>query len=165
MMKKDNSYFRMRAHRARKKVIEALGGKCVKCGFSDWRALQIDHINGGGHRELKILTRYKMYKLAAAFPKKYQLLCANCNWIKRYKNGEHKKWSEVSLIKKPLTQRNNYVKMGSMGKVTDKNKMVTTLYISKDIYKKIKVYAAKRLIPIGQVVEEAMTAFLEKPKE
>src|SRR5690606_22318669 len=32
----------------RNAMIELLGGKCVKCGFSDIRALQIDHVNGGG---------------------------------------------------------------------------------------------------------------------
>jgi len=37
--------------RQRQRVIAALGGKCAKCGFSDWRALQIDHINGGGSIE------------------------------------------------------------------------------------------------------------------
>ena len=28
--------------------------KCLKCGFSDRRALQIDHINGGGIKERRI---------------------------------------------------------------------------------------------------------------
>ena len=30
----------------RKKIIDALGGCCARCGYSDIRALQIDHING-----------------------------------------------------------------------------------------------------------------------
>src|SRR5438094_515100 len=29
------------------------GGKCVRCGFSDKRALQIDHVNGDGYIERK----------------------------------------------------------------------------------------------------------------
>ncbi|MCK9370314.1 helix-turn-helix domain-containing protein [Candidatus Dojkabacteria bacterium] len=68
----------------RKVLIEELGGKCNRCGFSDLRALQIDHINGGGSKEI---TKYykKMIKEA---PGKYQILCANCNWIKRVENNE-----------------------------------------------------------------------------
>lgn len=81
--------------RERNAVIEALGGKCVRCGFIDIRALQIDHINGGGSRERKEI------KFKGAFNKhvlrsflkgenKYQLLCANCNWIKRFENNENR---------------------------------------------------------------------------
>jgi len=80
-------------HKVRFQIIDLLGGKCVVCGFSDWRALQVDHIKGGGYKErvqghtpsalLKdIIKSIKNNK------KKYQLLCANCNWIKRYENKE-----------------------------------------------------------------------------
>ncbi len=74
-------------------LLEYFGGKCEKCGFSDYRALQIDHVNGGGVRELrqlkslkaplKYLERIKLNR------NEYQLLCANCNWIKRYENQEN----------------------------------------------------------------------------
>lgn len=73
-------------------AIEILGNKCCKCGFDDIRALQIDHINGGGGKEIKSRGHYNMYKDIIETPllsySKYQLLCANCNWIKRYKNNE-----------------------------------------------------------------------------
>lgn len=88
------TYQRDRDQRLRKSVIEALGGKCVTCEFSDPRALQIDHINGGGQRERKKLGygRNKLYQIVLASflakENKYQLLCANCNWIKRYVNNE-----------------------------------------------------------------------------
>ncbi len=70
-----------------------LGGKCVRCGFNDIRALQVDHINGGGmaeHREYRSRTKYwKMVILSITNEeKKFQLLCANCNWIKRSENKE-----------------------------------------------------------------------------
>ena len=79
-------------------TIEALGAKCVKCGFSDKRALQIDHIKGGGNKERKekrFLGHGKNYfrYVLESFLKgenKYQLLCANCNWIKRFENNEIK---------------------------------------------------------------------------
>ena len=74
-------------------ALETLGKVCVKCGFSDIRALQIDHMNGGGQKEIKRLgSRTKLYKLVIQSvlnkENKYQLLCANCNWIKRYENNE-----------------------------------------------------------------------------
>lgn len=75
----------------RKHSLEFLGGKCVKCGFSDTRALQIDHIKGGGSKELKGSCTHKQYLRIKANPKLYQLLCANCNWIKRVERHEYKK--------------------------------------------------------------------------
>jgi hypothetical protein len=62
-----------------------MGGKCVHCGFDDERALQVDHIEGGGRAE----DDYRAYVLRVwEHPEKYQLLCANCNWIKRDENEE-----------------------------------------------------------------------------
>ena len=71
-----------------------MGGKCVMCGFADFRALQIDHVNGDGHIETKNkINNGDKYldRVVASFIKKegrYQLLCANCNWIKRFNNKE-----------------------------------------------------------------------------
>ena len=74
------------------KVIEKYGGQCSRCGFSDIRALQIDHVNGGGCQEIKRHTLSGYYKKVMDNKNgKYQLLCANCNWIKRYENGECRK--------------------------------------------------------------------------
>lgn len=80
----------------RKKLLSLLGDiVCRKCGFSDWRALQIDHINGGGGKERKEVflrqrTRhYGMLRLIQKDSSKYQILCANCNWIKKYENNEN----------------------------------------------------------------------------
>ena len=77
----------------RAKVIAELGGKCVRCGFNDPRALQIDHINGGGVKEIRSMRRYSYYLMIHNLPEeerdaKYQCLCANCNWIKRAENNE-----------------------------------------------------------------------------
>lgn len=74
------------------RVYEKLGSVCSKCGFSDIRAIQIDHVNGGGSKELSKLTwaQYmkKVEKSADEGTGEYQLLCANCNWIKRQENNE-----------------------------------------------------------------------------
>lgn len=78
----------------RESVVAFLGGKCVKCGFSDSRALQIDHINGDGSIErVKTTVNFNkmvMEKLLEG-SEEYQLLCANCNWIKRFENDEIRK--------------------------------------------------------------------------
>lgn len=64
---------------------------CKVCGFSDIRALHIDHINGGGK-----CRGNKLYRLILKTPideigRNYQILCANHNWIKRYENNEFRK--------------------------------------------------------------------------
>jgi len=70
--------------RTRALVIEKLGGKCIRCGFSDKRALQIDHINGGGLREQKLIQTSGIHRKILHGSDGYQLLCANCNSIKRW---------------------------------------------------------------------------------
>lgn len=85
------------------KIIRLLGNRCNKCGYdSDIRALQVDHINGGGRDDrkehggsmyLRILER-----LESGIVGEYQILCANCNWIKRMENREHKKSTRVNYI-------------------------------------------------------------------
>ena len=75
----------------RKLLLDLLGNKCVKCGFSDWRALQVDHINGGGTEERKKTSATYWNVIIRSIKNKenkYQLLCANCNFIKRYENNE-----------------------------------------------------------------------------
>jgi hypothetical protein len=79
-------------NKIRMKIIELLGGKCVRCGFSDIRALQIDHVNGDGYKDRRRYNcdvKYrKTLKEIKDGSKRYQLLCANCNWIKRWENKE-----------------------------------------------------------------------------
>jgi len=74
----------------RNKVVTYLGGRCSICQFSDFRALQIDHVNGGGSVERQTLKDSKFYqKVLTDTSGLYQLLCANCNWIKRHENEEY----------------------------------------------------------------------------
>lgn len=71
-------------------VYSLLGGKCCKCGYIG-PALQLDHINGGGCKEVrnKGSTYYGNVKFSINLGEnKYQLLCANCNWEKRLTNNE-----------------------------------------------------------------------------
>lgn len=65
---------------------------CIKCGFSDIRALSIDHISGGGssHRRLYSKTGGQFYRFLKneGYPKGYQVLCMNCQFIKRHEKEE-----------------------------------------------------------------------------
>ena len=75
----------------RQELLHKLGGKCIKCGFKDIRALQFDHIKSNGSIERKGKnTDYllKEWLKDTDIHKKIQVLCANCNWIKRYTNNE-----------------------------------------------------------------------------
>lgn len=71
-------------------------GKCVYCNFEDIRALSIDHINGGGEKHRKSLGMstggYPFYAWLVKnnYPDGYQVLCMNCQTIKKYENKECK---------------------------------------------------------------------------
>lgn len=87
-------YVRRAYYESRDALLQLLGNKCVRCGFEDRRALQFDHINGGGAKERGGRNGgYGAKKLREWFKDpeiktKLQILCANCNWIKRSENQE-----------------------------------------------------------------------------
>jgi len=81
----------------RMKAMEVLGGAfCKTCGYeSDFRALVVDHVNGGGQAEMRRINYNlpKMYRAIVEMGSKlaqavYQVLCANCNRIKQFENKE-----------------------------------------------------------------------------
>lgn len=91
--KMQNKKRREKIYFIKKELFDLLGNKCIHCGFNDIRALQIDHINGGGVKELRSTGNRCVYynrvlKSVQDGDNKYQLLCANCNWIKRHENNE-----------------------------------------------------------------------------
>lgn len=65
--------------------------ECFKCGFDDVRALQIDHVNGGGSADYRKFrnNRPKYYRSMLGHLEDFQILCANCNTIKVIENREH----------------------------------------------------------------------------
>ena len=77
------------------KLLKILGDKCVRCGFNEQQALQIDHISGNGYIERKFRFGALFYKYYIDNQDKIsnnlQILCANCNKIKQIKNKEYKK--------------------------------------------------------------------------
>ena len=73
----------------KEKIHKLLGSQCVGCGYVG-TALQIDHVNNDGFQDRKKARKergcyyaYVLKKLEAG-SKEYQLLCANCNWEKRF---------------------------------------------------------------------------------
>lgn len=89
---KAKEYQRLYMQQIRIEVLKELGGVCRICSFSDVRALQIDHVNGDGAEDRRKMRgrKYLLFVLDSVKNKenRYQLLCANCNWIKRVENEE-----------------------------------------------------------------------------
>lgn len=88
--KRDGVYYMVRDA-----IFCLLGGRCVDCGNSDYRILQIDHVEGKGKKEIdKFSSNYKAYyrdilnQLMNGNCNKYQLLCPSCNWEKKVENKE-----------------------------------------------------------------------------
>lgn len=77
----------------RDRALAKLGNKCRRCGFTDKRALQIDHINSDGKQDRAMgITGPRLHNAVLRDDgSRYQLLCANCNWIKRVELGEGRK--------------------------------------------------------------------------
>ena len=97
-MSQSNEFVRVR----RSALVTALGGKCSckgvdcwhtgDCSVTDSRCLQIDHINGDGAADRKRVSSvglaYYYFKHISEAREKLQILCANCNWVKRQNNSE-----------------------------------------------------------------------------
>ena len=86
------------ARSQRRLVVEAMGRECVFCGFDDWRALHIDHKIGTGGKRKSV---HKIYaEILLGQTDEYQLLCANCNAIKRSKHIEHSGFYKSVMYKR-----------------------------------------------------------------
>jgi hypothetical protein len=74
----------------RERVLTHLGSKCVHCGFSDARALQIDHVHNDGCKEpdKRKSRAWFFMSVLKDTDGRYQLLCANCNTIKAYEYNQ-----------------------------------------------------------------------------
>lgn len=63
---------------------------CIACGYRDLRALSLDHLRGGGRADRGQLggTRFYDRLKREGFPDGFQVLCMNCQFIKRAEKGE-----------------------------------------------------------------------------
>lgn len=80
----------MRLRKKKLRAVALFGGKCERCGFTDWRALQFDHKYNDGSRDRKLVRQnaHGYYDYIMKNPEKFSLLCSNCNWIKRFEVQE-----------------------------------------------------------------------------
>lgn len=84
----------------RTELLTVLGSVCGHCGFSDSRALEVDHVSGGGreHRQTIPAHSRRFVVEVAAHPDDYQLLCGNCHRIKMH---EEKEWTGNGVKRVP----------------------------------------------------------------
>ena len=90
--KKERKWDRERRHKLKLDVISHYSNatmKCANCPFSDIRALSLDRIEGG-HIKSGLPYGDTLYKRLRkqGYPKGWQVLCMNCQWVKRYENEE-----------------------------------------------------------------------------
>lgn len=81
-----------RQARWRDLALDALGAKCGVCGYDDRRALLFDHVEGGGGKHRLARGPMKFYRAIAegSCVEGVQVLCWNCNHIKRIERSEHR---------------------------------------------------------------------------
>jgi hypothetical protein len=89
-IRKTVKYHRAKVQELRAQILAKYGKKCNHCGLTDERVLCVDHVNGGGYRERMSCSYEAMYKRVLADTNNtYQILCHNCNWIKRCERREN----------------------------------------------------------------------------
>ncbi len=70
--------------------------RCVKCGNTDPRILQIHHVNGDGNRDVNFYSKFDNYLKGKSKSKKptekLELRCANCNILAEYEMGKRFPW-------------------------------------------------------------------------
>ena len=83
-----NAYFRVYDQKIKLETVSHYSPtvSCVSCGETDMRVLTIDHIHNDGAKDRVIrglgISFYASLK-KDSYPEGYQVLCMNCNWLKR----------------------------------------------------------------------------------
>lgn len=94
------TYFRRTKEFVFKHYSQDAKPKCKFCKTDDLRVLSIDHINGGGSRERKLVgfgNTFYIWLVKNNFPDGYQVLCMNCQMIKRAKNKESRRIDRIPI--------------------------------------------------------------------
>lgn len=80
-------------YKYRGELMDEMGARCVKCGYNQKAALQFDHVYGDGAKDLKSRAPFSLgvhkHMRDSWLAGRIQLLCANCNWVKRAALQEH----------------------------------------------------------------------------
>ena len=88
---KMQAYARQRLFEIKTQAMNILGGKCVDCGITDVRVLQVNHKAGGGQKEQ--LFGGDMYRAIISGERKtddLDIRCANHNIIYEYERGKRR---------------------------------------------------------------------------
>lgn len=91
-----------RARELRIRVLKHLSGdppKCEWCPVTDPRVLCIDHLHNNGHAERQRMANSTIYRKILKMPlaqarEQYQVLCRNCNWLRRMNQWERERKKE-----------------------------------------------------------------------
>jgi len=94
--KDTRKYMRTLRVKNREAALRQYGGenpKCKKCLLEDKRALDVDHIDENGSTHRRELGHYSIYAWLKKnnYPKGFQILCRNCNWIKYCERRERER--------------------------------------------------------------------------
>lgn len=88
-------YQKRSGDRLRNQVFAAYGGKCIQCGETHPAFLSVDHIGNDGADHRRVVgggQRLYWWLRQNNFPQEgFQLLCANCNWLKYVSRKQVKK--------------------------------------------------------------------------
>ena len=78
----------------KQKVFDMYGDICALCGFTDKRALTLDHIqNNGAAERKKIGERGVYYRAIEEYrPLEYRIICMNCQFISRVEFNNQNQW-------------------------------------------------------------------------
>lgn len=84
-----NTWWKKERVTLKAEVFRGYGNQCACCGEANPAFFQIDHVNNDGaarRREQKSLNGRKFYQkiIREGFPASLQILCANCNFSKRF---------------------------------------------------------------------------------
>lgn len=83
--------YRKAKAKERESLYAMYGHLCASCGFSDKRALSLDHKRNNGNLERSEIGERGVYRkaLACYAPDEYQILCMNCQFIKQAEARSH----------------------------------------------------------------------------
>jgi|ETNvirnome_2_300_1030623.scaffolds.fasta_scaffold02018_8 hypothetical protein len=71
------------------KILDFLGRRCVCCGETDEMYLEVDHVYNDGYKEKSGSNKWSViYKKLQVEPRRYQILCSNCNRAKHTNGGK-----------------------------------------------------------------------------
>jgi hypothetical protein len=74
---------------AKRQVFEYYGSACACCGESEILFLTVEHMDGGGRKHRKTMKTQTIYVwlMNNGFPEGFEILCYNCNCVKRVNGG------------------------------------------------------------------------------